>query len=253
MQAPIPVLRMFDEALTKDFYLGFLGFSLDWEHRFSDDAPLYAQVSRGGCVLNLSGHFGDGTPGTVVRIGMEEGELHGYLQELRDQHYRHSRPGEPELQPWGLLEITLTDPSGNQLRLYAEASHAGGGGRGSDAIAGEILELVTPVFWQPGNEKPVEIRCSIDGTASGIPANFVDAVDRAAAEAAAEAAAGETSGTGWPYRPDASQPSASERLHELLAEFARLHAVENGGEVPHSVIIRHGGGMFGHIDIWAEE
>ena len=35
-----PILRIFDIAKADEFYLGFLGFSLDWEHRFDDDAPL---------------------------------------------------------------------------------------------------------------------------------------------------------------------------------------------------------------------
>ncbi|MDC9567315.1 glyoxalase superfamily protein, partial [Pseudoalteromonas sp. GAB2316C] len=30
----IPVIRIFDEAKAKDFYLGFLGMTLDREHRF---------------------------------------------------------------------------------------------------------------------------------------------------------------------------------------------------------------------------
>jgi hypothetical protein len=29
-----PVLRCFDEAKTREFYLDFLGFKVDWEHRF---------------------------------------------------------------------------------------------------------------------------------------------------------------------------------------------------------------------------
>ena len=30
-----PILRIFDESKAKEFYLGFLGFKLDWEHRFA--------------------------------------------------------------------------------------------------------------------------------------------------------------------------------------------------------------------------
>jgi len=36
----VPILRIFDEAKAKEFYLDFLGFSLGWEHRFEPDAPL---------------------------------------------------------------------------------------------------------------------------------------------------------------------------------------------------------------------
>jgi hypothetical protein len=42
-----PILRIFDEDKAKEFYLDFLGFHLDWEHRYGENFPLYAQVSRG--------------------------------------------------------------------------------------------------------------------------------------------------------------------------------------------------------------
>jgi len=40
----IPVLKMNDEAKAKAFYLDFLGYEIDWEHRFepsNPDSPLY--------------------------------------------------------------------------------------------------------------------------------------------------------------------------------------------------------------------
>lgn len=63
-----PIFRIFDEAKAKEFYLDFLGFSLDWEHRFEPHLPLYAQVSRAGLVLHLSGHHGDASPGSTAFI-----------------------------------------------------------------------------------------------------------------------------------------------------------------------------------------
>ena len=44
----IPILRIFDEAKAREFYLEFLGFAVDWEHRFTPDLPLYMQVFAGG-------------------------------------------------------------------------------------------------------------------------------------------------------------------------------------------------------------
>ena len=41
LQAATPILRIFDEAKAREFYLDFLGFRLDWQHRFDDHAPLY--------------------------------------------------------------------------------------------------------------------------------------------------------------------------------------------------------------------
>lgn len=41
-----PLIRIFDESKAKEFYVEFLGFNIDFEHRDSDDAPLYMQVSN---------------------------------------------------------------------------------------------------------------------------------------------------------------------------------------------------------------
>lgn len=35
----VPILRIFDIVKADEFYLGFLGFSVDWDHRFAPDAP----------------------------------------------------------------------------------------------------------------------------------------------------------------------------------------------------------------------
>jgi hypothetical protein len=35
-----PVLRIFDYAIAREFYLDWLGFRVDWEHRL-DGAPAY--------------------------------------------------------------------------------------------------------------------------------------------------------------------------------------------------------------------
>ena len=64
----IPVLRIVDVAKAKEFYLDFLGFRIDWEHRFADDAPVYMQIARGDRVLDLSEHHGDGSPGATVYV-----------------------------------------------------------------------------------------------------------------------------------------------------------------------------------------
>ena len=58
-----PTLRIFDEAKAREFYLGYLGFGVEFEHRFGPDMPLFLCVFRGDCRLYLSEHNGDGTPG----------------------------------------------------------------------------------------------------------------------------------------------------------------------------------------------
>ncbi len=64
----IPVLRMYDIAKTREFYLDWLGFGIDWEHRYGENFPLYMQVSKDGIKLHLTEHHGDCTPGSKVFI-----------------------------------------------------------------------------------------------------------------------------------------------------------------------------------------
>ena len=67
----IPILRSFDETKAREFYVDWLGFAVDWEHRFEPASPLYMQVSRAGVVLHISEHHGDGSPGSHARVEIE--------------------------------------------------------------------------------------------------------------------------------------------------------------------------------------
>ena len=109
----IPILRIFDEAKAREFYLDYLGFTVDWEHRFEPELPLYLQVSRSGLVLHLSEHHGDGTPGSVLFC--EVTGIEAFHAELTAKRYRYYRPGlnrEPNA-----LEFSLEDGFGNGLRF----------------------------------------------------------------------------------------------------------------------------------------
>lgn len=108
----IPILRSFDQSKAREFYLGFLGFTVDWEHRFEPDLPLYMQVSRDGILLHLSEHHGDSTPGTHLRI--EVTGLRDFHAELSAKRYANNRPG-LESPDWGGIEMTVIDPFGNRL------------------------------------------------------------------------------------------------------------------------------------------
>jgi catechol 2,3-dioxygenase-like lactoylglutathione lyase family enzyme len=108
----IPVLRIFDVEKAKEFYIGWLGFTVDWEHRFEKSFPLYMQVSKGEIVLHLTEHYGDCSPGSKVLLqvrGIEE--LHG---QLIAKNYSYGRPG-IELAPWNAKTMELIDPFGNKL------------------------------------------------------------------------------------------------------------------------------------------
>jgi ribosomal-protein-alanine N-acetyltransferase len=109
----VPVLRIFDVDKAREFYVDYLGFTVDWEHRFHAGAPLYMQVSRGSLVLHLSEHHGDGTPGTVVYVDTEG--VRAYHAELQGKQYGYLNPG-VEVDEMG-TSLSLLDPFGNTLRL----------------------------------------------------------------------------------------------------------------------------------------
>ncbi|MFZ6675752.1 glyoxalase superfamily protein [Undibacterium sp. Xuan67W] len=119
----IPVLRIFDEEKAKQFYIGFLGMNIDWEHRFEADFPLYMQVSRDNLVFHLSEHSGDCTPGSKVFVNTPDIDI--LYQELSQKTYKYNKPG-IEIAPWGDRVMSLTDPFSNKI-LFNEvkpASHA---------------------------------------------------------------------------------------------------------------------------------
>jgi catechol 2,3-dioxygenase-like lactoylglutathione lyase family enzyme len=109
----IPVLRIFDVPRAKEFYLDYLGFQLDWEHRFQPEMPLYCQVSRAGAILHLSEHHGDGSPGVVVYV--EVSGVRDYHSELHGKSYSYLRPGLEVDEIGTCLEVI--DPFGNRIRF----------------------------------------------------------------------------------------------------------------------------------------
>ena len=111
-QRVVPTLRIFSLEKAREFYLDFLGFKTEWEHRFEPDAPVYMEVSRGGIAFHLSEHHGDGTPGSHVYVYMSGvAELQ---RELIEKKYRHNRPG-LEKQEWGMTEVSVIDPFNNRI------------------------------------------------------------------------------------------------------------------------------------------
>jgi catechol 2,3-dioxygenase-like lactoylglutathione lyase family enzyme len=115
----IPVIRMFDVAKAKEFYVDFLGFQVDWEGEIFQGAPLYMQLSRGDLILHLSEHHGDAAPGgtTVVRTR----NIEKFHAELKAKEYKYNRPG-LDLAPYGAKVMYTIDPFGNRLRFEEEVA-----------------------------------------------------------------------------------------------------------------------------------
>ncbi len=110
---------MFDVAKAREFYLEYLEFSIDFEHRFHDGAPLFMGISRDGLRIFLSEHHGDGTPGAHVIV--EVSGLEDLHRSLLAKNYRYMNPGIATTE-WGTREVCVIDPSGNQLILREQIS-----------------------------------------------------------------------------------------------------------------------------------
>lgn len=109
----VPIVRIFDVAKAHEFYLGFLGFSVDWEHRYGENFPLYTQISRGSLKLHLSEHAGDATPGGNMVVYMKG--IRDFQKALIGRDYRYMKPG---LEDKGSrLEVEVIDPFNNRIRF----------------------------------------------------------------------------------------------------------------------------------------
>ena len=115
--AVIPLLRIFDIAKAREFYVDWLGFTIDWEHRFEENFPVYMQVSKDNIRLHLTEHHGDCCPGSKVYIEFAGG-LTAYHSLLKEKDYRYMKPGLQKA-PWNALTMEVIDPFGNKL-LFAE-------------------------------------------------------------------------------------------------------------------------------------
>ena len=108
----IPVLRIFDYAKMKEFYVDWLGFTIEWEHRFGDNSPIYMQVAKGAIVFHLTEHHGDCCPGSKVFI--ETTGVKEFHRQITEKNYRYNKPG-LEQAPWNAPCVEVTDPFGNKL------------------------------------------------------------------------------------------------------------------------------------------
>ncbi|QNK64461.1 VOC family protein [Pedobacter sp. PAMC26386] len=114
MASITPIFRIFDYAKAIEFYIDWLGFKIDWEHK-EVDTPVYMQISRDGIQLHLSEHHGDCTPGARAYIdGFKHLDEFHHL--LIEKNYKFNKPG-LETQPWNnqVYCMEVIDPFGNRL------------------------------------------------------------------------------------------------------------------------------------------
>lgn len=108
----IPILHIFDEAEARAFYIGWLGFNIDFEHRFEPGMPLYMGISRDNIRLHLSGHEGDTSPHTRVFITCNR--IEQLRDELLSRPYKNYQPVVEDTF-YGTRQLSLHDPFGNRL------------------------------------------------------------------------------------------------------------------------------------------
>lgn len=111
-QKVIPIVRIFDYQKALEFYVDWLGFTIDWKHYFEENSPVYMQVSKNGITLHLSEHHGDSSPG--ARVYIECTGLKEYHKLLIDKKYKNNRPGLEETF-YGAWCVEVIDPFGNRL------------------------------------------------------------------------------------------------------------------------------------------
>jgi len=107
---------MFDYAKAIEFYVDWLGFTIDWEHK-PNGLPVYLQLSLRDITLRLSEHHGDGSPGIQIIVEEFSG-LREYHELLINKNYKYNKPGIKKSE-WQENEINVTviDPFGNQLHF----------------------------------------------------------------------------------------------------------------------------------------
>jgi hypothetical protein len=117
--APIPVLRSLDEARAREFYIDYLSFTIEWEHRFNGEPPLYMRLRRGRFIVDLSEHHGDGTPGSTVWVPVDD--VGALQRELHATGYPRMNPGIDVDSPGGPT-MEVIDPFSNTIRFCQNSS-----------------------------------------------------------------------------------------------------------------------------------
>lgn len=114
LETAIPILRIFSEEKAREFYIDFLGFKVEFEHRFGEGFPIYMGISRDGLMLHLSEHHGDASPGSTVFLKMQG--IDEYCAQLNAKAYRYAKP-DVQSMDWGTKEMYVSDPFGNKIRF----------------------------------------------------------------------------------------------------------------------------------------
>lgn len=112
LKPAVPIFRIFDYEQAMAFYRDWLGFSVEWEHRYAPEFPRYLQIRRGEAILHLTEHHGDCTPGSKAFIEIDDAE--SFHKEISTRRHPRMNPG-LEHAPWNAKTIDVIDPFGNRI------------------------------------------------------------------------------------------------------------------------------------------
>lgn len=109
----IPTFRILNYEKAIKFYIDFLGFKVDWEHRFGPAEPIYMQISNNGLVMHLSENKRFHAKAVVF---IETRGIKAFHKVLVDKATIITLP-EVVRTNWKTLQLELVDPFGNLLRF----------------------------------------------------------------------------------------------------------------------------------------
>jgi catechol 2,3-dioxygenase-like lactoylglutathione lyase family enzyme len=125
--AIIPTVRCRRMEASIAFYTKVLDFDwFDGDDNHSD--PSFSVLRRGGDLLFLSSHAGDGAFGQAIVV--QTADVEALVRKLRERGLK--TPGNPDApqevhegpidQSWGTREFYVKDPDGNTLRFTQQLS-----------------------------------------------------------------------------------------------------------------------------------
>ena len=121
IRSSIPVLRMFDEAEARAFYVDYLGFEVDWESRFSPTAPVYMQIHLGDAILHLNGHAKEDAPISQVNIPVLGLQKYCDYLNAKGTDYPEAVAVDPRYQG-RKTDVNIRDPFGNDLVFCSQTT-----------------------------------------------------------------------------------------------------------------------------------
>jgi uncharacterized glyoxalase superfamily protein PhnB len=109
----VPTFRILDYQKAIEFYVDFIGFKIDWEHRFGPAQPIYMQISKHGLVLHLTENK---RFQTNVIVFVDTKGIVDFHKELCERNPINDIQ-EISRTNWKTLQLEIEDPFGNLLRF----------------------------------------------------------------------------------------------------------------------------------------